>query len=140
MNARLNFFSVAAFSSHRGHWNRQMEHRCGLRQAAAIKVRLRTAGGVVAEAEICDISASGALLRCHLPVALHSRLSVQIQSGRVDRSKPDARLFGEVVRHVEGGFAVEWTEFSPQVMHLARAITLPRDAVPHPAVRRLPRS
>ena len=90
-----------------------MEHRHGHRRPAAAKVRLTTSSGVTADAVICEISASGALLRSHLPVSLHSVLSVQLlMVGH--RQRADSTVSAEVIRHVTGGFAVEWTEFSPQ--------------------------
>jgi hypothetical protein len=89
-----------------------MEHRCGYRRAAATKVRLRTSNGVTADGEICDVSSSGALLRSHLPVSVHAVLSVRLLTVR-NAPSGESTVSAEVVRHVSGGFAVEWTEFSP---------------------------
>ena len=108
-----------------------MEHRCGLRRPVAIKVRLRTQHGRSGDGEISDISASGALLRSDLTAALHSRLVVESVSAKHNRVKTEAPLTGEVVRHVSGGFALEWTEFSPEAVR-----ALMREAVGATEVRR----
>jgi PilZ domain-containing protein len=107
----------------------KMEHRCGSRRPAATKVRLKTSNGVSAEAQICEISASGALLRSHLPVSLHSVLTMRLLSAR-HAPNTENLVVAEVIRHVTGGFAVEWTEFSPQPIRFllteTKTVTMPR--------------
>ena len=108
-----------------------MEHRCGYRRPAAMKVRLRTSNGVTADAEILDISASGALVCSHLPVSPHMVLTVQLLNKLRRGASAASTVSAEVIRHVTGGFAVEWAEFSPQpirdvLRELTREVASPR--------------
>src|SRR5262249_44125452 len=113
---QTNFSGPAPFYFQWGRRSIQMEHRCGLRGPVAIKVRLRTRHGLIGDGEISEISASGALLRSHFPVALYSTLVVQSLLPRPHRARAEAQLTGEVVRHVPDGFALEWTEFAPEAV------------------------
>jgi hypothetical protein len=99
-----------------------MEHRCGLRRVLKAPVLLRTRSGLTAEGQLCDISASGALIRCPLPLSLHATVFLQFASPRSGKRQRSS-LMAEVVRQVEDGFAVEWVEFSPQaVRELVREV------------------
>jgi hypothetical protein len=89
-----------------------MEHRCGLRRVLKAPVILRTRSGLSAEGQVCDISASGALIRSPLPLSLHATVFLQFASAR-SAKRQRSSVMAEVVRQVEDGFAVEWTEFSP---------------------------
>ena len=105
-----------------------MEHRCGYRRTVTARVTLRTRTGLAAEGELCNLSASGALIRTPLPLPIHTHVLIQFalhSAGRVQR----AVVTGEVVRFVEGGFAVEWAEFSPMPLRkLMRRLTEPTPA------------
>jgi hypothetical protein len=92
-----------------------MEHRCGLRRVLKAPVILRTRSGLTAEGQVCDISASGALIRCPLPLSLHATVFLQFASARSAR-RPRSSVMAEVVRQVDDGFAVEWVEFSPEAV------------------------
>jgi hypothetical protein len=56
---------------------------------------------------------------------------VQSLSAKTNRVKAETRLTGEVVRHVSGGFALEWTEFAPEAVR-----SLMREAAGMTDVRR----
>lgn len=88
-----------------------MEHRCGYRRTATAQVMVRRPDGVAGKAEVRNISASGALLLTHLPASLHSLVSVRF-GGQFGRQWTSAH----VVRVADEGLAVEWTEFSPEVV------------------------
>jgi hypothetical protein len=92
-----------------------MEHRCGLRRETQLTVTLRTRSGLAVEGAIRNISASGALIASPLPTRLNGELFVQFERAGV--KSPNRRIVvAEVVRHVPGGFAVEWAEFSSAVI------------------------
>jgi PilZ domain-containing protein len=88
-----------------------MEHRCGFRRTATAQVLVRTPDGISAKAELRNISASGALLRTPLPAPLYALVSVRFP-GRIDAHWIEAH----VVRQADDGLAIEWTEFSPDVV------------------------
>jgi hypothetical protein len=93
-----------------------MEHRCGFRRAVSSAVIVRCRNGIAAKGSISDISASGALVRSPLPVPLHGIVLVQFLDAC---HKPGARrpiVVGEIVRHTNDGFALEWAIFSPEVV------------------------
>ena len=93
-----------------------MEHRCGYRRTVTARVLIRTPNGVSATAALCNISASGALLRTNLPASLHAVVSVGFR-GRDFRTQYGRRwVSAHIVRQADGGLAVEWTEFSPEVV------------------------
>ena len=101
-----------------------MEHRCGYRRPTSTAVVIRAANGLAARGHLCDISASGALVRSHFPAPLHGQVLLQFSEATRDsrRSRPVVR--GEIVRHTSDGFAIEWSEFSPTaVRSLLREIT-----------------
>ena len=88
-----------------------MEHRCVYRRTATAQVLIRRPDGVSGKGELRNISASGALLLTHLPAPLHAQVSVRF-TGRFGRQWVSAH----VVRQADDGLAVEWTEFSPDVV------------------------
>jgi hypothetical protein len=90
----------------------EMEHRCGHRRAAKVRVTLRTMQGLVADGLIADVSGSGALLVSALPGVVSARVLVQLPRRLVPPSG-ESSLQAEIVRVVPGGFAVEWQSFSP---------------------------
>lgn len=98
-----------------------MEHRCGHRRTATAQVLVRRPDGVSGKAELQNISASGALLLTPLPASLHSLVSVRF-GGQFGRQWASAH----VVRVADGGLAIEWTEFSPDVVRQV-LLSLSRD-------------
>ena len=90
----------------------EMEHRCGHRRPAKVRVTLRTMQGLVAEGLIANVSGSGALLFSTLPCVMSSRVLVQLPQWLVQPSG-EPSLPAQIVRIVPGGFAVEWENFSP---------------------------
>ena len=76
-----------------------------------LHVTIRTLNGLAAEGEIRDISSSGALVSSALPVPLNTTVLVRLDrlSGRSNGGRAVA---AEIVRHVPGGFALEWAEFA----------------------------
>jgi len=104
-----------------------MEHRWGKRFNVDISVRLKLHDGLLRPARITNLSISGALIRghCHLPAL--RQLEVVIG----DESVPAC-----VIRHVAGGFSVEWRDLAPEpVLGLLHAAT--RGAHPVAARHRL---
>ena len=101
-----------------------MEHRCGFRRTATAQVLIRTPDGISAKAELRNISASGALLRTHLPTPLYALVSVRFP-GRFDQHWIEAH----VVRQADEVLAVEWTEFSPEIVRQV-LLSLSRHEVP----------
>jgi hypothetical protein len=95
-----------------------MEHRCGTRQRVAERVVVLTRSGVVGEATLCEVSVSGGRLRCPFPLRLESTVSIQFGRGRSQDRRARTSIPAEVVRSTEEGFAVEWVEFSPQLIRL----------------------
>jgi PilZ domain len=104
-----------------------MEHRCGTRFAQSTRVIVETALGVSAAATLCDVSVSGALLRCALPFPLHGRVTLRFALAPGPRySAP--RVGAQVIRHCANGFAIEWLEFSPPlVWELLNSSMMPAD-------------
>jgi len=77
-------------------------------------------GGVVADGELVNVSASGALLLSTLPVRLHSQVFVQFQAAP-PLSRRSVTVRADVIRTIRGGFALEWEEFSaPPIRSLLR--------------------
>ena len=107
-----------------------MEHRCGHRRTVTAPVTVRTRNGLAAEGEVCNLSASGALLRTHLPLRLHTHVLIQFSTAHSDGRVHRSVVAGEVVRLVKDGFAVEWAEFSPMPLReLMRRLSEPTAAV-----------
>ena len=90
-----------------------MEHRCGRRRSVDVPISIRTPGGLAGCGMLKDISASGALVVSPLPVALHSRVLVQLDVRLSDRPSASMRVTAEVTRLTGEGLAVEWEEFAP---------------------------
>jgi hypothetical protein len=97
-----------------------MEHRCGYRRAVDVSAMVRTRGGLVAKATLCEVSASGARLQVSLPLAVQSVVLVQFVIHGQGRQSQRATIEAEVVRPTQAGFAVERTEFAPEA---ARALS-----------------
>jgi hypothetical protein len=91
-----------------------MEHRWGERLKVRTRVSVRARGGVRGIGYIQDISVSGALIVSGVPATSMSfvRLILPASSSMGRRS-----IEGQVVRHTENGFAVEWCELAPQILH-----------------------
>ncbi len=104
-----------------------MEHRCGLRRATRLRVTIRALQGSPVDAQIVCLSGSGALVLCALPAPVGSVLLV-----RFDPRQADSRLAltarGQVIRLVQGGFAIEWEQFAPMPVRAAlRYVTADAD-------------
>jgi hypothetical protein len=94
-----------------------MEHRCGNRKVVNALVLIRSRAGVVGQATLCEVSASGAKLVSSLPLAIHSVVVVQIAPRETQRGR-QIEVEAEVVRRTESGFAVEWIDFAPEAFRL----------------------
>jgi c-di-GMP-binding flagellar brake protein YcgR len=100
-----------------------MEHRCGNRLTTTAGVWIRTHQGISGKAQLRNISASGALLRTPMPVALHAQLLVRFAASMPDERSDQQWVSAHVVRNSEDGLAVEWTEFSPDIVrHVLRSM------------------
>jgi hypothetical protein len=95
----------------------EVEHRCGHRRAAGLKVLIRTRDGIEAEGCIINISSSGALIRCR-PLGAATQVSVHFKSSLLAATELRRRLVvtGDVIRETANGFAVEWSQFSPPIV------------------------
>jgi hypothetical protein len=94
----------------------QMEHRCGNRKILDARVTVSTRNGLVARGVLQNVSASGALVVSPLPLPLHTRVLVQIESANALQPFCRVSLAGEVARITEDGFAIEWAEFAPHTL------------------------
>jgi hypothetical protein len=95
-----------------------MEHRCGLRRATRLRVTLRTLRASPVEGEIVSISGSGAVVLSALNVPVNSLVLVQFDS-RQGESRLASTTRAEVIRPVQGGFAIEWEQFAPAPVRAA---------------------
>ena len=114
-------------------WNlgMNMEHRCGYRRQASAAIVIRTPDGLAASGRLRDISASGALIVSHLPAPLHGQVLVQLTAGPRKNHRSAVVIRGQVVRHMPGGFAIEWADFSPPAVRaLLRQIAAEESAAP----------
>jgi hypothetical protein len=120
----LNRLAVTnPYSSRERAW---MEHRCWIRVVCSEQVLVQTTLDVSAPAILCNISASGALLRCPLPVPLYARVIVRLPSQGRGVWRSGERVEAQIVRCSTGGFAVEWLEFSPEVVRNSSTVRMPR--------------
>jgi hypothetical protein len=120
-----------------------MEHRCGTRFVQNLRVTVETTAGVSVPATLCDVSASGALLRCPPPAPLYARVSVRLPSSAAEDYRSGKWIAAQIVRRSDEGFAIEWLEFSPPAVRpllsrLAQGLspqTFPRDETASPLSR-----
>lgn len=130
-----NFFPAGALRHHSqvsAPGTSEMEHRCGTRFAHNRPVLIETALGVTAPATLCNVSASGALLKCLLSAPLYSRVNVRLPSAASAGWHSDTRVAAQIVRRSDEGFAIEWLEFSPPaVRHFLSLSTAPIGQAAH---------
>jgi hypothetical protein len=104
-----------------------VEHRWGERLSVHTRVALRVQGGSRGIGYIRDVSISGALVVTSLRASPMSSVRVALAARH---SKLTASIEGEVVRHTEDGFAIEWCELAPEGL---RSLVHTREpATPHP--------
>jgi PilZ domain len=111
-----------------------VEHRCGYRWSMNATVVIQTLQGATAKATMQNVSASGALLQCRMSVPLHSQVRVIFPALAAMRRG----ALAQVVRQSEDGLAIEWSEFSPQIVqHLLslQASSQPPALAPDPLAR-----
>jgi hypothetical protein len=92
-----------------------MEHRWGNRHEISRPVRLDTRSGIVARGRITNVSISGAYIVSPLPAPVFSHLHVQFRA-MIDGHRAMTTLEGQVVRRDGVGFAIEWSEFAPDII------------------------
>ena len=88
-----------------------MERRLGHRLDKHTKVGLRTSGQRVCEAEIRDLSLSGAFIRTTVPVCPSSKVELVFPASTA--AKP-AAVAAWVTRSESDGIGIEWIEFAPR--------------------------
>jgi hypothetical protein len=93
-----------------------MEHRCGNRRTATAQVLIKRSDGISATAQLRNISAGGALLQTHLPAPLHAVVAIGFPGKAFSERAPRQWISAHNVRQLEDGMAVEWTDFSPDVV------------------------
>src|SRR5579859_20582 len=91
----------------------EVEHRCGQRWMMNLTVVIQTLQGTAVKATVQSISGSGALLKCRMSVPLQSQVRVIFPA--IARMRRGA--LAQVVRQSEDALAIEWSEFSPQIVH-----------------------
>jgi len=111
-----------------------VEHRCGHRRQVGMRVTLYTRSGVVGEATICEISASGARLQCCLPLWSQSVVGLQFLTPLESGQRIRQRVEAEVVRQTEDGFAIEWLQFAPEAVSQLLQLAPPEVALSPPAL------
>jgi hypothetical protein len=89
-----------------------MEHRLGYRLRINCIVRLRTGRGEVAQAELCDLSLSGAFVRTDLALEPSSPVRLSLPS-LADMRLRNIPITAHVVRNQGIGIGLEWDEFAP---------------------------
>lgn len=83
-----------------------MEHRCGTRVSLSARVFVTTTRRETTIACVTNASVTGAFIDMTARPPMLSRLTVRLPLAR----RPALALDGYVVRHDEGGIAVEWLE------------------------------
>lgn len=88
-----------------------MEHRCGNRYTTKIQARVKFLDGLAYDAQVADISLSGArlLTRRNLPSA---PVTVTLRPPR----REEIELLAHIVRHRPNMIAVEWDELAPSAV------------------------
>jgi hypothetical protein len=76
---------------------------------------------------IRDVSISGALVVTSVRASPMSSVRVSLSAGQ---SKLTASIEGQVVRHTEDGFAIEWCELAPEGVR--SLVHTQGPAIPHP--------
>jgi hypothetical protein len=90
-----------------------VEHRWGERLSVRARVALRV-GGLQGIGHIRDVSVSGARLVTGLrasPLAF-----VRVVLPAASSATSISSIEGQVVRHTDDGFAIEWCELAPEVV------------------------
>jgi hypothetical protein len=110
-----------------------MEHRCGTRISMSARVFVTTTNRVTAVACVTNASVTGAFVETAAKPPLLSRVTLRLPLAR----RPALALDGYVVRHGDGGIAVEWLEPGSddtiELMSLAEQETPPAFALPEAA-------
>lgn len=83
-----------------------MEHRWGTRSAVSQRGYVHAPVGLVAPLEILNVSISGCLVDTPIRPPLLARVQLLVPPLR---GRPF--LQGQIVRHTERGFAIEWRSF-----------------------------
>ncbi len=92
-----------------------MEHRLGRRIPNRQTARLETPAGA-ANAQIIDLSVSGALLRTPHQLPLHTPVRVRLRRNSSGSAGSWRWVDARVVRTDILGVGVEWSEFAPAVV------------------------
>ena len=83
-----------------------MEHRWGTRSATSQRGYVHAPNGVVTPMQIVNVSLSGCLLETHLHPPLFATVQLDVPTLR-----DHPMLHGQIVRHTDRGFAIEWASF-----------------------------
>jgi hypothetical protein len=106
--------------AHRWHGK---ESRWGDRVNVNVPVQLWADTVAGADACMSNLSLSGALVKAHVDLGLHSMIEVNIKMPTAQR--PEA-ITAYVSRKVEEGVGIEWCEFAPAVVKdLLRSSSIP---------------
>ena len=109
-----------------------MEHRWGARLSVRARVALRARGGQQGIGYIRDVSISGALVVSGMDASSMSFIRIFLPAGSATGSRS---IEGQVVRHTEDGFAIEWCELAPEIV---RSLTQAERSAPARVGRDVP--
>jgi len=90
-----------------------VEHRWGERPSVRTRVSLRVGGGLRGIGHLRDVSVSGARIVTGLRVSQMAFVRIAFPS---DAWAHRLSIEGQVVRHTEDGFAIEWCELAPEIV------------------------
>jgi hypothetical protein len=93
-----------------------MEHRCGRRYSVRQPVYLQTPDAVIAAGWLTEVSVSGGAVITHRPMHVDVRLQVRLLANTTNPSPRKFFIAGHVVRQTRHGWALEWSDFSPQLL------------------------
>lgn len=88
-----------------------MERRLGHRLFNHTSVRVRTRGGEFVDAEIRDLSLSGAFVLSKVPVQLSDTVQLLFPPSGANHS---AAVAARIARAESTGIGIEWTDFAPR--------------------------
>jgi hypothetical protein len=114
-----------------------MEHRWGQRKAAHQRVRLLTAGGIVAYGHLVNVSVSGSFVKTALPARILSIVQIDFVTEN-RRSRVFRTVAAQVVRKTADGIGLEWCEQVAEIVDVLATkavssdpLTIKPSSLPH---------
>jgi hypothetical protein len=91
-----------------------LEHRWGTRARVNIPVRVETSASPVGDGCVKNLSLSGAFMKSDCELRLHTHIEVSFALPLP--SAGTAVIKAHVVRKIEEGVGIEWSEFAPNII------------------------